>query len=152
MSTPEYPDTIRITVHQSSSQTVALMWERLEAGPTTGGKRKADRVLVMIRAHGPWQAGDFTALAQRMATYMMASRRWRVAVPRGLQWHEVGAAGVAVPPSGGEGGESSDLDEHGTPPLPGLDKAATISKPPPRAKQESAPRRSRGSARRSEAS
>lgn len=139
---------VQITVWRWSKSTVCLDWRltyHLASGQHSGPQR---HVRVLLSHPGELHEGDLTLLASRHALYMVQSRRWRVSVPRGLAWREVGAAGASVPPSGGEGGESSDLDELGTAPLPGLDKAATIISPPTPAKPRSASRRSRDSARR----
>jgi len=146
MSTQPGDRIVTITAYRSSASRIILLHEDVPHLPADGKSPLKKRTIVHLKYGSDLLPGDLTALIGRMAAYMLASKRWRVAIPRGCEWHEVGGEAGSVPPGGGEGGASSDLDEHGTPPLTGLERSSTIMKPATSDRQKSAPRRSRGSA------
>lgn len=89
---------------------------------------------------------DLAALCGRMVEWLVASGRFRPAVPRGLSWSEVGGPAGSASPSGGPQGESQVADgDMPMDPLPGLDSMCYHQDAATPREARKAPRHSRGS-------
>ena len=128
---------VEITAWRLNATTICLDWRTMETGwvRVPAGKGQHKRVLVEVEGYSG--VPELTMFCQRMANYIIGTRQYRVNMPRGMRYREVGGEAAPVPPSGGEGGESPDGSIPGQEPFPELDNTATIMTPATTDKPES---------------
>lgn len=130
---------VEITAWRLNATTVCLDWRTVETGWVRVPPAKGQHKRVLVTVEGNTQPPELTMFCQRMANYIIGTKHWRVNMPRGMSYREIGSEAAPVPPSGGEGGERPDGAIPGQDPFPELDNSATIMTPPTGAKLESVP-------------
>lgn len=129
---------IEITAWRLNKKTVVLDWRTMETGWVAVPPARGQHIRVLLDYEGDLTNAALTVLTSRMAAYVVGKKHWVVNLPKGIPFREVGAEGVAAPPSGGPQGESPDPVMPGQETLPGLDNRGTIITPPTGAKLEAA--------------